>query len=91
MNAAPWMARLGLFRMIGYETTLPEPQRSYAQAIYGSSNFWDSLLAEAQAGPITDAQLHVVADDLIAHLTRLGPDLAAARRLMTTDTATEGR
>jgi pimeloyl-ACP methyl ester carboxylesterase len=57
MNAAPWLARLGIFRMIGYMGTLPEPQQSYAQAIYASNGLWDSLLAEANALPLTDAQV----------------------------------
>lgn len=57
MNAAPWMARLGIFRLLGNEPSLPEPQRSYAQAFYASNALWDALLLEAQAGPQTDAQV----------------------------------
>ena len=41
--------------------------------------------------PLTVAQLHAAADDLIAELTRLGPDVAAARRLIAVDTPAEGR
>lgn len=41
--------------------------------------------------PLTDAQLHGAADDLIAHLVCLGPDVAAARRLISVDTRAEGR
>jgi len=41
--------------------------------------------------PLTVAQLHAAADDLIAQLTRLGPDVAAARRLIAVDTPAEGR
>jgi pimeloyl-ACP methyl ester carboxylesterase len=57
MNAAPWMARLGVFRLVASEPTLPEPQRSYAQAFYSSNRMWDALLAEARALPLTDAQV----------------------------------
>lgn len=57
MNAAPWMARLGIFRLIGNDSTLPEPQRSYAKAFYASNGLWDSLLAEAQALPLTDEEV----------------------------------
>ncbi len=32
--------------------------------------------------PVTDQALHVAADDLTAHLTRLGPGVQAARRLI---------
>jgi DNA/RNA-binding domain of Phe-tRNA-synthetase-like protein len=32
--------------------------------------------------PMTDEALHAAADDLAAHLTRLGPDVRIARRLM---------
>jgi hypothetical protein len=32
---------------------------------------------------MTDEALHTVADDLLARLTRLGPDIHAALRLMT--------
>jgi DNA/RNA-binding domain of Phe-tRNA-synthetase-like protein len=37
--------------------------------------------------PMTDDALHAAADDLVAHLTRLGPDVRTARRLITADTA----
>lgn len=57
MQIAPWLARLGIFRLVGSPSTLPEPQRSYAQMFYGSNELWDSLLAEAQALPLTDAQV----------------------------------
>jgi DNA/RNA-binding domain of Phe-tRNA-synthetase-like protein len=32
--------------------------------------------------PMADEALHVAAEDLVAHLTRLGPDVRAARRLI---------
>ncbi|HET9017013.1 MAG TPA: phenylalanine--tRNA ligase beta subunit-related protein [Thermomicrobiaceae bacterium] len=32
--------------------------------------------------PMSDAALHAAADDLVAHLRRLGPDVRAARRLI---------
>jgi DNA/RNA-binding domain of Phe-tRNA-synthetase-like protein len=32
--------------------------------------------------PVTDGALHAAADDLVTHLTRLGPDVRAARRLI---------
>lgn len=32
--------------------------------------------------PMTDAALHAAADDLVSHLTRLGPDVRVARRLI---------
>ena len=32
--------------------------------------------------PVTDEALHAAAEDLVAHLTRLGPDVRAARRLI---------
>lgn len=32
--------------------------------------------------PMTDAELEAAADDLVAHLTRLGPDVQATRRLV---------
>lgn len=57
MDAAPLMARFGIFRMVGYDAPLPEPQSSYAQAFYASTELWDSLLGEAQALPQTDAQV----------------------------------
>lgn len=56
MDAAPMMARLGIFRMVGYGAPLPQPQQSYAQAFYASNELWDSLLGEAQALAQTDAQ-----------------------------------
>ena len=33
--------------------------------------------------PVADAALHATADDLVAHLIRLGPDVRAVRRLFT--------
>lgn len=57
MDAAPTMARVGIFRMMGYGAPLPEPQHSYAQAFYASNALWDSLLGEAQALAQTDAQV----------------------------------
>lgn len=36
--------------------------------------------------PMTDEALHSAADDLVAHLSRLGPDVRVARRLLTTGT-----
>jgi pimeloyl-ACP methyl ester carboxylesterase len=57
MNAAPLLARLGLFRLVGNEPPLPEPQRSYAQAFFASNALWDALLAEAQALALTDAEV----------------------------------
>jgi len=41
--------------------------------------------------PMTDQQLHAAADDLVQHLTRLGPHIPVARRLIdhsTTDSST---
>ncbi|HET9015434.1 MAG TPA: hypothetical protein VFN57_07550, partial [Thermomicrobiaceae bacterium] len=32
--------------------------------------------------PMSDAALHAAADDLLAHLSRLGPDVRPARRLI---------
>jgi DNA/RNA-binding domain of Phe-tRNA-synthetase-like protein len=32
--------------------------------------------------PVTDEALHAAADDLLAHLSRLGPGVRAARRLI---------
>jgi pimeloyl-ACP methyl ester carboxylesterase len=58
MNAAPWMARLGIFRLIGNGSTLPEPQKSYAQAFYASNALWDSMLAEAGVLALIDAQVN---------------------------------
>jgi pimeloyl-ACP methyl ester carboxylesterase len=57
MNAAPWMARLGIFRLIGNDPMLPEPQQRYAKAFYASNGLWDSLLAEAEAMPLTDEEV----------------------------------
>lgn len=37
--------------------------------------------------PMTDEALHVAADDLVAHLTRLGPAVTVARRLITARSA----
>jgi pimeloyl-ACP methyl ester carboxylesterase len=56
VDMAPWMARLGIFRLVGYPATLPEPQQSYAQAIYASNGLWDSLKEELQAMSLTDAE-----------------------------------
>ena len=39
--------------------------------------------------PMTDEALHAAADDLVAHLTRLGPDVRVARRLITAGTTPE--
>jgi DNA/RNA-binding domain of Phe-tRNA-synthetase-like protein len=39
--------------------------------------------------PMTDDGLHAAADGLIAHLTRLGPDVHAVRRLITADASDE--
>jgi DNA/RNA-binding domain of Phe-tRNA-synthetase-like protein len=36
--------------------------------------------------PLTDEALHATADDLAAHLARLGPDVRSARRLITAGT-----
>ena len=36
--------------------------------------------------PMTDEALHAAADDLVAHLRRLGPDVRIARRLIAADT-----
>ena len=36
--------------------------------------------------PVTDKELHAAADDLVAHLTRLGPGVRAARRLIAAGT-----
>ena len=42
-------------------------------------------------GPITDEALHTAAEDLVARLTRLGPGVSVARRLITPGpTSTEG-
>jgi DNA/RNA-binding domain of Phe-tRNA-synthetase-like protein len=35
--------------------------------------------------PVTDDALHAAAEDLVAHLGRLGPDVRTARRLIATD------
>ncbi|HSE71631.1 MAG TPA: phenylalanine--tRNA ligase beta subunit-related protein [Nocardioidaceae bacterium] len=41
--------------------------------------------------PVTDEQLHVATDELVAHLARLGPDVRVARRLVAAgSTADEG-
>jgi DNA/RNA-binding domain of Phe-tRNA-synthetase-like protein len=37
-------------------------------------------------GPMTTEALYATADDLVARLTRLGPDIRAARRLITAGT-----
>ncbi|MCC6455838.1 MAG: alpha/beta hydrolase [Caldilineaceae bacterium] len=57
MNVAPLMARLGIFRLIGIDPSLPEPQNSYAQAFYASNAFWDSLRADAQTLSLSDAEV----------------------------------
>jgi DNA/RNA-binding domain of Phe-tRNA-synthetase-like protein len=36
--------------------------------------------------PMTDTVLHAAAEDLVTHLTRLGPDVRVARRLIAADT-----
>jgi DNA/RNA-binding domain of Phe-tRNA-synthetase-like protein len=36
--------------------------------------------------PMTDEALHAAADDLVAHLTRFGPDVRVLRRLMASGT-----
>ena len=40
--------------------------------------------------PMTDAALEAAADDLVDHLTRLAPDIAACRRLITADATPVG-
>lgn len=40
--------------------------------------------------PMTNQALHKVADDLVAHLTPLGPDVRAARRLIAAPTTAQG-
>jgi DNA/RNA-binding domain of Phe-tRNA-synthetase-like protein len=37
--------------------------------------------------PVTDTALHATADDLVAHLTSLGPDVRAVRRVIAAGTA----
>ena len=39
---------------------------------------------------MTDEALHTAADDLVGHLTRFGPDVQVARRLLAADTSDEG-
>jgi DNA/RNA-binding domain of Phe-tRNA-synthetase-like protein len=39
--------------------------------------------------PLADEALHAAADDLVAHLARLGPDVRAARRLIAAGTTPE--
>ena len=41
--------------------------------------------------PMTDDALHAAADDLLAHLARLGPDVRFARRLITADPTPDDR
>lgn len=41
--------------------------------------------------PMSDESLHVAAEDLVTHLTRLGPDVHAERRLITAGSAFEER
>ena len=43
----------------------------------------DALVPGDALGPVTGEALSAAADDLIAQLTRLGPDVQTARRLMT--------
>ena len=40
--------------------------------------------------PMTDQALHTAAEDLIAHLTRLGPDVHPTHRLITAGAPPEG-
>jgi DNA/RNA-binding domain of Phe-tRNA-synthetase-like protein len=40
--------------------------------------------------PVTDQELHAAADDLVARLTRLGPGVRAARRLIAAGPAPDG-
>ena len=40
--------------------------------------------------PMTDDALSTAADDLVAHLTRLGPDIQAVRRLLALVPTPEG-
>lgn len=40
-------------------------------------------------GAVTDEALHTAADDLLAHLRRLGPDVRAARRLLAADSSAD--
>lgn len=40
--------------------------------------------------PMTDDALHATADDLVAHLMRLGPDVRAIRRLIAAGTTNDG-
>jgi DNA/RNA-binding domain of Phe-tRNA-synthetase-like protein len=40
--------------------------------------------------PVADEGLHAAADDLVAHLARLGPDVQAVRRLIAAGTAPAG-
>jgi len=40
--------------------------------------------------PVTDEALHAAAEDLVTHLTRLGPDVRAAHRLITASTPKRG-
>lgn len=62
MTMAPLMARLGIFRLIQRQETLPEPQRSYAQAFYSSNELWDSLYAESQMLTQSQSQWNEAAD-----------------------------
>jgi DNA/RNA-binding domain of Phe-tRNA-synthetase-like protein len=40
--------------------------------------------------PVTGQELHAAADDLVARLTRLGPGVQVARRLIAADPAPDG-
>lgn len=41
--------------------------------------------------PITDEALHAAAEDLVTHLTRLGPDVSGVRRLIAADATLDER
>ena len=81
--------------VFGYDTTLPVSiddliplTRAVAGAVQRAFVVADMPFGSYETGP--DEALHTAADDLLAHLRRLGPDVRAARRLLAADSSADG-
>jgi len=63
MTIAPFIARLGLFRLVGTPLPdLPSQQRAVFGVFYASTGLWDSLYAESIALSTTDEQVRNTGD-----------------------------
>jgi pimeloyl-ACP methyl ester carboxylesterase len=62
-TVAPWLARLGVLRLMGlfqHDSGLPSPQSQALKASFAATKDWDTQSAEFLAWPLTNAQVHDV-------------------------------